>query len=434
LIPKYLNFIKGIIDSDDLPINVSRESLQQLKMIKVMGKKVVRKALEMIKKLAEAKDEDEEDEEGSEYEEESAGEESGKEESEKEASEDDEAAAETKKKEAAEKYNAFFKEFGKNIKLGIIEDASNRNRLAELTRWYSTHNKDALTSLDDYIERAKDSQDAIYFIGGENKETLLKNPNIQGLIKRGYEVLLLDDPIDEFCMQHLNEYEKKKLVNVAKGDFKMPTDDESEKKRLKKLKKMYEPLTDWWRNSLKDDLDSVTVSERLVQDPCVVVASSYGYSPYMERIQKAQAYGQANPQTSSKRILEINPHHPVIKELLERVKDNAEDTETQELAHLLYEAALLNSGYTLSDPHAFSTRFFKVFNGALGVPKDAQVEEIQVDIDDVEEEDHHDHDHDHHGHDHDHGHHHHHHGHDEHVQEINPEDIKVEYGNRDDEL
>jgi heat shock protein beta len=225
-------------------------------------------------------------------------------------------------------------------------------------------------------------------------------------------------------MQHLNEYEKKKLVNVAKGDFKMPTDDESEKKRLKKLKKMYEPLTDWWRNSLKDDLDSVTVSERLVNDPCVVVASSYGYSPYMERIQKAQAYGQGNPQTSSKRILEVNPHHPVIKELLERVKDNAEDVETQELAHLLYEAALLNSGYTLSDPHAFSTRFFKIFNGALGVPKDAQVEEIQVDIDDVEEEEEH--------HDHHHGHHH---GHDEDVQEINPEDIKVEYGNhKDDEL
>jgi len=241
-------------------------------------------------------------------------------------------------------------------------------------------------------------------------------------------------------MQHLNEYEKKKLVNVAKGDFKMPTDSDAEKKRLKKLKKIYEPLTDWWKNTLKEQLDTVTVSDRLVDDPCVVVATSYGYSARMESIQKAQAYGQGNPMANSKRILEINPNHPVIKELLERVKDHSgeePDTETQDLASLLYEAAALNSGYTIGDPHAFSARFFKIFNGALGIPKDAKVEEVQVDLDEEDDEpepkgdehvhhvnpedvkvsygnddDHHHHDHDHHDHDHhdhDHGHHHHHH-------------------------
>jgi heat shock protein beta len=413
LMPRYLNFIKGVIDSDDLPINVSRETLQQLRMIKVMGKKVVRKALEMIKKLAESKHEDEE-EEDSEYETESS-EEVEKAEDKKEESSSDDEDAEKKKKEKVEKYNTFWKEFGKNLKLGIIEDASNRNRLAELTRWYSTHNSE-LTSFDDYIERMKDGQESIFFIGGESRELLLKSPNIQGLIKRGYEVLLLDDPVDEFCMQHLNEYEKNKLVNVGKGDFKMPSDDETDKRRMKKLKKLYEPLTEWWKKTLVDQLENVVVSDKLVDDPVVVVASSYGYSAYMEKIQKAQAYGNQSPQANSKKILEINPNHPVVKELLERVKDPREeaDNETKELATLLYEAALLNSGFAISDTHSFSTRFFKIFNGALGVPKDAKVEEVQVDLDESSESDEAPKPHG-----------------DEVIEEINPEDIKVTHQNHD---
>ena len=153
----------------------------------------------------------------------------------------------------------------------------------------------------------------------------MKAPAIQGLLKRGYEVLLLDDPIDEYCMQHLTEYEKAKLVNVAKGDFKLPTDDELEKKKLKKLRKMFEPLTKWWRNVLKDSIEKIEISTRLVEDPALIVASEHGYSPNMERISRAQAYASAekqNPFMSSKRILEINPSHPIIKELLERVKVN----------------------------------------------------------------------------------------------------------------
>jgi heat shock protein beta len=410
--PRYLNFIKGVIDSDDLPINVSRETLQQLRMIKVMGKKVVRKALEMIKKLAEAKDEDEE--EDSEYE--SDSDDAKKPEDKKEESSSDEvndADKEKAKKDKTEKYNTFWKEFGKNLKLGIIEDASNRNRLAELTRWYSTNSATELSSFDDYIERMKDGQESIFFLGGESRELLLKSPNLQGLIKRGYEVLLLDDPVDEFCMQHLNEYEKKKLVNVGKGDFKMPSDDDTDKRRMKKLKKLYEPLTEWWKKTLSEQLENVVVSDKLVEDPVVVVASSYGYSAYMEKVQKAQAYGNQSPQANSKKILEINPNHPVIKELLERVKDPRDEpeNETKELATLLYEAALLNSGYSISDTHAFSTRFFKIFNGALGVPKDAKVEEVHIDLDESSESDEAPK-----------------HGGDEVIEEIQPEDIKVSYG------
>lgn len=231
----------------------------------------------------------------------------------------------------------------------------------------------------------KDNQDSIYYIAGENRESLVKSPTIQGLLKRGYEVLILDDPIDEFCLQHLQEYEKKKLVNTAKADFKMPEDD-LDKKRLKKLKKMYQPLTDWWKKTESQHIDSVVVTQRLTEDPCVIVATEYGYSANMERISKAQAYGQnaggAGPQKS---ILEINPHHPIIKELLERVKDGA-DEETEDMARLLYEAALLNSGYSLSEPASFARRFYRIFNGAMGIPKDAEVSEVEVDIDDDEEE------------------------------------------------
>jgi heat shock protein beta len=391
LIPRYLNFIKGIVDSDDLPLNVSRESLQQLKMLKVMGRKLVRKALELITKLSELKsvDEDEEEDEDEEGDEDETTDQT-KKTSDDET--DEEKEKEKKKKQAAiEKYNTFWKEFGKNIKLGIIEDAANRNKLAKVARWRSSKNTSSWISLDDYVSRKKDNQDSIYYIGGEDREVLMKAPAIQGLLKKSYEVLLLDDPIDEYCMQHLTEYEKLKLVNVAKGDFKLHSDDDLEKKKLKKLRKMYEPLTRWWRTILKDSIEKVEISTRLVEDPALIVASEHGYSPNMERISRAQAYASAekqNPFMSSKRILEINPSHPIIKELLERVKDNPDspDQYTSDMATLLYDSALLNSGYALHDVAGFTKKFYKVFNGALGIPTDAQVEEIEVELDDEEEE------------------------------------------------
>lgn len=219
----------------------------------------------------------------------------------------------------------------------------------------------------------------------------MNTPTLQKLLKKGYEVLLLDDPIDEFTFQHLTEYEKKKLSNVAKGDFKFPDDDDLERQKFKKLKKMFTPLTDWLKKILSDDLESVRLSQRLVNDPCVIVSSEYGYSPNMERISKAQAYSHSekaqNPYANSKRVLELNPSHPAIKELFERVKDTPDD-ETKELATLLYEGALINSGYNLKEPVEFSKRFYRLFNGALGIDKDAKVEDIEVDLteEDVEEE------------------------------------------------
>lgn len=217
---------------------------------------------------------------------------------------------------------------------------------------------------------------------------MMKAPVLQALLKKGYEVLLLDDPIDEFVFQHLTEYEKKKMVNVAKGDFKFPDDDDSLRRRLKKLKRLYQPLTDWWRKLMPEQLENVQVSQRLVEDPCVVISNEHGHSANMERIGKAQAY--ANPEKQNfyneqKKIMEINPSHPIIKELLERVKDGA-NSETEEYAKLMTETAFVNSGFTLQSPQDYATKFYKLFRGALGISKDAEIEEVDINLDDDEEE------------------------------------------------
>jgi heat shock protein 90kDa beta len=392
LMPRYLNFIRGVVDSDELPLNVSRESLQQLKMMKVISRKLVRKAIEMMKKLAESKEDDDDEEEGEEEEEaeKKEGEAEKKDDENKDEKTDEEKKQdkERRKQEQINRYLKFWREFGKNLKLGIIEDPANRSKLAKLSRWYSSKNITELISLDEYIARAKQGQDHIYFIAGEDKETSMKAPVLQGLLKRGYEVLILDDPIDEFCFQHLNEYERKKLTNVQKGEFRFPDDDDTGRKKFKKLRKIYQPLTDWWKRIQNDILENVQVSQRLVSDPVIIVSSEHGQSASMERISKAQAYAHTDRQnlaSESKKILEINPSHPVIKELLERVKDNA-DVETEEYAKLLTDTALINSGYSIRKPHEFATRFYKVFNGAIGIAKDAQIQDVEVSLDDDDEE------------------------------------------------
>jgi heat shock protein beta len=388
LMPRYLNFIKGLVDSDDLPINVSRESIQHLKMLKVISRKLVRKALEMIRQMAEYKDDEEEVEEEEEEETTDTSDEEGTS-SDNSDDSDDEDDEEDRLEAKKKRYDEFWKEYGKNIKLGIIEDSANRPKLAQYSRWYSTNNPDELTSLDDYLSRAKPGQDNIYFIAGESKEQLVTNPTLQKLLQKKYEVLLLDDPIDEFTFQHLTEYEKKRITNVAKGDFKFPEDDDNERQKFKKLKKVFKPLTDWWKKLLPAELENVRLSQRLVNDPCVVVSSEYGYSPSMERISKAQAYAQSersNPYLNQKRVLEVNPSHPAIQSLLEKVKDDP-DKDVEELAKVLYEGSLVNSGYALKDPTAFSVRFYKLFNAALGLERDAPVRELEIDLDDISDGD-----------------------------------------------
>jgi len=334
LIPKFLNFIRGVVDSDDLPLNVSRETLQQNKLLKVIKKKLVRKVLDMIKKLSEAD------------------------------------------------FDLFWKEYGTNIKLGVIEDTTNRNRLAKLLKFQSSATEnEKTTSLEKYIERMKEKQEFIYFIAGTSRDELAKSPFVERLLSKGYEILYLTDPIDEYCMQSLPEYEGKRFQNVAKDGLNIDKSKQAEE-RQKDLEKTYEPLINWIKNSaFKDRVENVKVSTRLVQTPMALVANQYGYSGNMERITRAQAYQKSGGDSASnyyfgqKKILEINPGHPLIKELLRRVEANTNDQKARDLVELMFESATIRSGYELRDTAGFADRIETMLRSAMNVSPDEKVDE-----------------------------------------------------------
>lgn len=272
LMPKYLNFVKGVVDSDDLPLNVSREQLQQMKMIKVMSKKLVRKTIDMLQDLAEESyeyEDDDEEQDADDYD--------------HDDTQQDEAASED---DDEDKYDVFWQNFGKNIKLGVIEDSSNRNKLAKLLRFHTTNDDDELTSLDEYISRMKDDQDTILYLPGDSKSAILKSPILKKYTSNGYEVLLLADPIDEFTVQHLSEYEKRKVKSIAKDDVNLFDNTETAKEKQKKLKEMYKPLTDFFKKHLGRQVERVTISNKLEDAPLFILTSQYGYSAQMEKINK----------------------------------------------------------------------------------------------------------------------------------------------------
>uniref|UniRef100_A0A3Q3NEW9 Endoplasmin n=1 Tax=Mastacembelus armatus TaxID=205130 RepID=A0A3Q3NEW9_9TELE len=347
MMPKYLNFIKGVVDSDDLPLNVSRETLQQHKLLKVIRKKLVRKTLDMIKKIAE------------------------------------------------EQYNdKFWKEFGTNIKLGVIEDHSNRTRLAKLLRFQTSHSETVVSSLEQYVERMKEKQDKIYFMAGTNRKEAESSPFVERLLKKGYEVIYLTEPVDEYCIQALPEFDGKRFQNVAKEGVKFDESDKAKEKR-EALEKEYEPLTTWLKDkALKDKIEKAVLSQRLTESPCALVASQYGWSGNMERIMKAQAYQtgkdiSTNYYASQKKTLEINPKHPLIKQMLNRVNDDAEDQTASDLAMVLFETATLRSGYQLTDTKAYGDRIERMLRlncvGIIPAEDDSEDKEETADEGDDDE-------------------------------------------------
>ena len=346
LLPNYLKFIKGLVDSDSLPLNVSREMLQQHSSLKTIKKKLVRKALDMLRKMA---DEEMYVDEG-----------------EEEAEDDD----------APMKYSEFWGQYGKAIKLGIIDDSSNRSRLAKLLRFYTSSFPEELTSLEEYVERMKEDQKHIYYLACQSQEECAASPFVEKLIKDGYEVIFFTDAIDEYVMQSMTEFDDKSFQNASKEDMKMgSTDTET----AGKIKELYKPLTKWWKDAVdSDELEAVKVSQRLTSSPLAVVTSKYGWSANMERIMKAQALGAGAEQQSymkSKKTLEINPKHPLIIKMLEKVHEDSEDAALKTQAYLLYESALLESGFTPDDPKAFNARLLQSLQGAIGV------ESLEVDDD-----------------------------------------------------
>ena len=356
LLPKYLSFIKGIVDSDTLPLNVSRETLQQHTSLKTIKKKLVRKALDMIRKLAEEGQDDDDDEAA--------------------------VAADDSADEEETKYDKFWKNYGKAIKLGIIEDASNRTRLAKLMRFYTSKSPTKLVSLEQYVERMKPGQKSIYYLAGESREALEKSPFLEKLLHKDLEVIYFTDPIDEYTMQNLTEFDDFKFSNASKEDLKFGDDTEAAKARLKKVKEEFKDFIKWWKEILpSEDVEAVKISNRLVTTPCSVVTSKYGWSANMERIMKAQALSDDGRMAymRGRKTLEINPGHPIIKTLKEKSEDDADDEDTKRTALIMYETALLESGFMFEEPKGFAGRLFDMVRRDLGVEADAEVEEPDVD-------------------------------------------------------
>jgi len=301
--------------------------------------------------------------------------------------------AEEKKEKGDEEgtWSKFWKEFAKNLKMGCYEDDSNRSKLSKLLRFMTTKSDGKEISLDKYLDRMHESQESIYYMSGDSIDTMQKAPSLQIFKKKDLEVLMLPDHLDEPCLQKLADYEGKKFVSIQKADVKLD-ETEEEKKRFNKIKDMYKPLTDWWKEKLTDftengamknsgvKIEKVEVSKRLTESPVVVVTSQFGYSAQQEKVMKSQAF-QNKEQLSmmaGRKTLEINPNHPVIADLLTKVKTDKENSAAVDTAQVLFQTALIESGYEISDPSALVNRVYRLMSRELGVDPDAPTKEIEV--------------------------------------------------------
>ncbi|XP_076178639.1 heat shock protein 83 [Ptiloglossa arizonensis] len=332
LIPEYLNFIKGVVDSEDLPLNISRETLQQNKILKVIRKNLVKKCLELFEELTEDKD----------------------------------------------NYKKFYEQFSKNIKLGIHEDSANRSKLSDLLRYNTSASGDEACSLKDYISRMKDNQKHIYFITGENKEQVANSSFVERVKKRGFEVVYMTEPIDEYVVQQLKEFDGKQLVSVTKEGLELP-EDEEEKMKREEDKAKFEQLCKVMKNILDNKVEKVVVSNRLVDSPCCIVTSQYGWTANMERIMKAQALRDASTMgyMSAKKHLEINSDHAIIETLRQKAEADKSDKAVKDLVILLFETALLSSGFTLDEPQVHAARIYRMIKLGLGIDEEEPATEDQ---------------------------------------------------------
>jgi len=334
-LPKYLSFIKGLVDSDDFDLNISREVLQKSKTLQLIKKKLVRKIIAMFQDLADSD---------------------------------------------KEKYFRFYNNFANNIKLGIMDDPSNRDRLAQLLRFNTYNHKNEMVSLDKYVEEMKGKQEEIYFLSGESKEACLSSPLLEKLVRKGYDVVVMTEPIDEYVMQVMYQYlGKYKFTNLGKEGVDL------DKKQQVKLEQKFKPLSEYLRTVLGDKISKVSISTRLTTTPAVIVAPTYGVSSTMQRIMKNQPLADAQRSKSfltEKKILEVNPKHPIILSLLDTINEGKQDSVTEDIAKILYESSSLSSGYSLDDPAELTLRVYKLLSRSLGVDENYQHEE-EPETDDI---------------------------------------------------
>jgi len=341
LMPEWLGFLKGVVDSEDLPLNISRETLQQNKILKVIRKNLVKKAIELFNEITEDK----------------------------------------------ESFDKFYGEFGKNIKLGIHEDSNQRKKLAELLRYHSTNSDDEMTSLKDYVSRMQENQKDIYYITGESKDAVKNSAFVERLKSRKFEVLYMTEAIDEYCIQQLKEYDGKNLVSITKEGLELP-ESEEDKKKFEEQKAEYAPLCEEIKNILDKKVENVLLSNRLESSPCCIVTSQYGWSANMERIMKAQALRDSNTMgyLQAKKHLEINPNHKIVQSLKNRVAADKNDKAIRDLVMLMFETSILSSGFTLEDPATHANRIHRMIKLGLGIDDDEDEEAAEAEKQDDDDE------------------------------------------------
>jgi len=321
-----------------LPLNISRETLQQNMVLKVIRKNLIKKAIELFQEIAENK----------------------------------------------EDYKTFYDSFAKNIKFGVHEDQDTRSKLSDLLRYHSTKSGEEPTTLKDYVTRMKEGQKGIYYITGESKSVVENAPFTEQLKKKGIEVLYMTDPIDEYCMQAMKDYDGKKFICITKGDFEIDETDD-EKKAFEDAVKSNENLTKLIKEILGDKVEKVEISKRLTDSPCAVVTGAHGWSAYMERIMKSQALrdNQMSTYMLGKKTLEINPAHPIIVELRKRADSDKSDKTVRDFVQLLFEASLLSSGFTLDDPVSFAGRINRMVKFGLSINDDSSSAASSAPVEDL---------------------------------------------------